>query len=113
VYQVWGDSQQRVTAAFGPTSGESPIGRWNNRFHDQLNANGVVHRYCTGTHSWGYWRADLRDFLFYAYGTTPSSCPNGWGSPKASATTVDDPWAPVWDFFDAQVIPRVTEQQSS
>jgi S-formylglutathione hydrolase FrmB len=64
--------------------GERQIGQWNDRLHAQLGTNGVVHRYCTGTgsHSWGYWRADLRDFLFYAYGTTPASCPNGWGAPR-------------------------------
>ena len=68
-----------------PWEGEGNIGRWNTRFHQALNANGVVHRYCTGTgsHAWSYWRQDLADFLDYAYGTTPSSCPNGWGAPAA------------------------------
>jgi S-formylglutathione hydrolase FrmB len=67
----------------GPTDGETQIGRWNDRFHDRLTAAGVQHRYCrgTGSHSWGYWRADLADFLAYAYGATPGSCPNGWGAP--------------------------------
>lgn len=68
-----------------PWEGEGGIGIWNNTFHAQLKANGVDHRYCTGTgtHSWGFWRPDLADFLSYAYGTTPASCPNGWGPPAA------------------------------
>jgi len=67
----------------GPTDGETGIGQWNDRLHAQLNAAGVEHRYCrgTGSHSWGYWRADLADFLAHAYGTTPATCPNGWGAP--------------------------------
>ena len=66
-----------------PTDGEAQIGRWNDELHGLLNANGVQHRYCrgTGSHSWDFWRADLADFLAYAYGTTPASCPNGWGAP--------------------------------
>ena len=65
------------------TEGERQIGQWNTRFHTQLNAASVAHRFCTGTgtHSWGYWRADLADFLQYAYGTTPGTCPNNWGAP--------------------------------
>jgi S-formylglutathione hydrolase FrmB len=65
------------------SEGEQQIGQWNTAFHSRLNGAGVAHRWCTGTgtHSWGFWRQDLADFLRYAYGTTPASCPNGWGAP--------------------------------
>jgi S-formylglutathione hydrolase FrmB len=68
----------------GSSGSDSAIGTWNTAFHGRLDAAGVVHRFCIGTgdHSWGYWREDLRDFLAHRYGTTPSSCPNGWGAPQ-------------------------------
>jgi S-formylglutathione hydrolase FrmB len=56
--------------------GERQIGIWNDEFHAALDARGVDHRYCTGTgtHSWSFWKNDLKDFLNYVYGTTPSQC---------------------------------------
>ncbi|WP_018658294.1 alpha/beta hydrolase [Actinomadura flavalba] len=55
----------------------------NNKLHTRLRQQGSAHRYCRGggTHTWSYWREDLKDFLRYAFGPTPSSCPNGWGAP--------------------------------
>jgi S-formylglutathione hydrolase FrmB len=113
-FRVTGDTQFRMEAVFGPestwnsvnpydmaaaynaydgemtlysgtTGTDEGIGSWNRAFHDRLNANGVVHRFCTGTgdHSWSYWGPDLVDFLRDRYGTTPSTCPNGWGAPQA------------------------------
>ena len=62
--------------------GEQQIGVWNNELHAELNARGVAHRYCTGTgsHSWTFWKNDLKDFVNYVYGTTPSQCTSnpGW-----------------------------------
>jgi S-formylglutathione hydrolase FrmB len=65
------------------TDGEARLAAATDRLHAQLKANGVDHRYCRGpgTHEWSYWRPDLADFLAYAYGTTPGTCPNGWGAP--------------------------------
>lgn len=64
--------------------GEGNIGIWNDAFHAELTAQGVDHRYCAGlgTHSWPYWQQDLTDFLAHIYGTTPATCPNGWGDPE-------------------------------
>jgi S-formylglutathione hydrolase FrmB len=64
--------------------GEGNIGMWNDEFHAALVGQGVDHRYCAGlgTHSWGFWQEDLADFLAYVYGTTPATCPNGWGNPE-------------------------------
>jgi S-formylglutathione hydrolase FrmB len=68
-----------------PDEGEHNIGVSNDDFHQALNENDVVHRYCTGTgtHSWGFWEEDLADFLEQTYGDAPASadCPNGWGPP--------------------------------
>lgn len=60
-------------------------GSLNDKFHQQLKAQGVPHRYCkgsTGKHAYPYWQADLTDFLAVISGTPPASCPNGWGAPK-------------------------------
>lgn len=61
---------------------EREFGLMADAFHAELNAEGVDHRYCTGTgtHSWSFWRNDLADFLQYIYGTTPSQCTTnpGW-----------------------------------
>ncbi len=63
---------------------ESGVGPYNDAFHKQLNAQGVPHRYCRGTgkHTYTYWQADLVDFLGVLAGSTPATCPNGWGLPK-------------------------------
>lgn len=75
-------------AKFGLYSGEDDsvlgseheLGLWNAEFHGALDAAGVDHRYChgPGEHDWPYWREDLRDFIGYVYGTTPTTCANGW-----------------------------------
>ena len=66
------------------SEGEGDVGVWNDEFHRALSASGVAHRYCSGTgnHAWDFWQQDLRDFINYVYGTTPSSCPNRWGPPR-------------------------------
>jgi S-formylglutathione hydrolase FrmB len=58
--------------------GETDIGTWNLAFHQRLEQAGVDHRWCggQGSHDWTWWKRHLRDFVAYAYGTTPSSCPN-------------------------------------
>jgi S-formylglutathione hydrolase FrmB len=68
----------------GIPSGETDIGGFNAKFHTRLNEVGVGHRYCAGagTHSWSYWREDLKDFLRYIHGTPSAACPNGWGAPR-------------------------------
>jgi len=55
--------------------GEPKLALMNRDFDAALSAAGVNHRYCTGTgnHSWTYWRADLRNFLQYAYGPAPDT----------------------------------------
>lgn len=56
--------------------GEQDIADTNDAFHTQLNAHSVAHRYCSGygEHSFDYWREDLKDFLYYVYGSTPATC---------------------------------------
>lgn len=59
---------------------EDLAGMQNDKLHAKLLTEGVQHRYCSGdgSHVWSYWQGDLRDFLAYRYGTTPSQCPNGY-----------------------------------
>ncbi|MFC0040588.1 alpha/beta hydrolase-fold protein [Actinomadura rayongensis] len=73
-----------LDAAHGLDLLEAAVKGQSDTFHGALNNEGFAHRYCqgTGTHHWEYWRADLKDFLNYRYGTTPATCPNGWGAPK-------------------------------
>ena len=82
VYRAY-DGRMAIYAG-GQPSGETDIGGWNAKFHTRLNQVGVVHRYCagSGSHSWSYWREDLKDFLRYVYGTPSATCPNGWGAPR-------------------------------
>ena len=64
---------------------ETAVGPLNDKFHDQLKANGVPHRYCRGAngkHAYPFWQADLADFLSVISGQPPATCPNGWGVPK-------------------------------
>ncbi|HLT70763.1 MAG TPA: alpha/beta hydrolase family protein [Acidimicrobiales bacterium] len=60
------------------SGGETDIGTWNLAFHQRLEQAGVEHRWCggQGSHDWTWWRRHLRDFVAFAFGTTPSSCPN-------------------------------------
>jgi S-formylglutathione hydrolase FrmB len=58
----------------------------NDEFHARMKtaAISLTHRYCKGpgSHTWTYWPDDLADFLSYTFGTTPATCPNGWGAPQ-------------------------------
>jgi S-formylglutathione hydrolase FrmB len=62
------------------SGGETQIGEWNLAFHQRLSSPGidVDHRWCGGAggHDFTSWKAYLTDFVDYAYGTTPSACPN-------------------------------------
>ena len=69
-------------AFYAGQDGEAENGAWNTRFHNRLKVNNVAHRYCTGygTHAWDYWIPEMRDFLAFVYGTTPTTCTTnaGW-----------------------------------
>lgn len=63
-------------------NGEEDIATMNDDLHAALAGSSVEHRYCKGfgTHSWSYWRNDLRDFVEHVYGSTPATCTtnSGW-----------------------------------
>jgi S-formylglutathione hydrolase FrmB len=73
--------------------GEADIATMTDALHSALNGRHVGHRYCRGfgKHEWSYWQNDLRDFLQYAYGTTPALCT---ANNRNTASTADD-WALV------------------
>lgn len=69
-------------AMYSGQPGEPDNSRWNDKLHQRLTNAGVIHRYCRGqgTHDWEFWVPEMRDFLAYVYGTTPSTCTTnpGW-----------------------------------
>lgn len=49
--------------------GEPMLGAYVDVLDKKLRAQGIAHRYCYGTggHDWRDWKANLKDFLLYAY----------------------------------------------
>jgi diacylglycerol O-acyltransferase / trehalose O-mycolyltransferase len=78
-------------------------------FHQHLDEAGIPHfydDYTNGTHSWGYWARDLREFMqpmmaAFADPTTP---------PSVSYTSIDKSWQ-QWGWSVSWT--RATEQQFS
>lgn len=89
---VYGQQKVQMALYAGGGSGpggldllETAVGPYNDKFHAELNAKGVPHRYCRGAngkHAYPFWQADLADFLGVIAGQPPAACPNGWGAPK-------------------------------